>query len=53
MSWFAAAKAHSLIPAGIARQITPEIRVAADWALHIPASTVLIALALHTPGAIL
>ncbi|TXS35136.1 hypothetical protein [Streptomyces sp. t39] len=51
--WFAAAKATSLIPDKIARRITPEIRMAADWALHIPASTVLLALALHTPGATL
>lgn len=49
VAWFVAAKASLLVP----RQATREVHIAADWALHIPSATVLLALALHTPGATL
>jgi len=49
VAWYAAAKALRLVPA----EVIPEVRDAADWAAHIPSATVLLALALHTPGAML
>ncbi|WP_432124042.1 hypothetical protein [Streptomyces sp. C10-9-1] len=49
VAWYAATKAALFVP----RQASPEAHTAADWALHIPSATVLLALALHTPGATL
>jgi hypothetical protein len=49
VAWYAAAKVLRLVPA----EAIQEVRDAADWAAHIPSATVLFALALHTPGAML
>lgn len=49
VAWYAAAKLLRLVPG----EAIQEVRDAADWAAHIPSATVLLALALHTPGAML
>ncbi|MGW6459103.1 hypothetical protein ACWF94_24805 [Streptomyces sp. NPDC055078] len=48
VAWYAATRLLLFVP----RAATPEVHTAADWAAHIPSSTILLALALHTPGAI-
>lgn len=48
VAWFVAAKLLRFVP----REAIPEVHDAADWAAHIPSATVLLALALNTPGAL-
>lgn len=48
VAWFVAAKLLRFVP----REAIPEVHDAAGWAAHIPSATVLLALALHTPGAL-
>ncbi|MET9954229.1 hypothetical protein ABZ135_22135 [Streptomyces sp. NPDC006339] len=49
VTWYGATKALLLVP----RAAVEEVHLAADWAAHIPSATVLVALALHAPGAAL
>jgi hypothetical protein len=49
VAWYTAVRVLRLVPAEAIR----EVHTAADWAAHIPSATVLLALALHTPGAML
>lgn len=47
-AWWLATRLLRLVPAAA----IDEVHTAADWAAHIPSSTILLALALHTPGAL-
>ncbi|MER7814519.1 hypothetical protein [Streptomyces sp. NPDC096153] len=49
VAWWLASRLTRLVPA----EATPEVHTAADWAAHIPDSTVLVALALNTPNALI
>ncbi|WP_426404233.1 hypothetical protein ACN9M0_24850 [Streptomyces sp. R-07] len=48
IAWRAATWLLRLVP----RDAIQEVHDGADWAAHIPSATILLALALHTPGAI-
>lgn len=48
VAWLAATRLLRLVPSAA----THEVHIAADWAAHIPDATVLLALALNTPGAL-
>ncbi|MFE0036815.1 hypothetical protein [Streptomyces sp. NPDC059015] len=49
VAWWLASRITRLVPA----EASPEVHAAADWAAHIPDSTVLLALALNTPNALI
>lgn len=48
VAWLVATRLLRLVPSAA----TEEVHTAADWAAHIPDATVLLALALHTPTAL-
>lgn len=48
VAWLAATRILRLVPSAA----VDEVHTAADWAAHIPDATVLLALALNTPGAL-
>jgi hypothetical protein len=47
-AWYGGLRLQRLVPA----QAVDEVHTAADWAAQLPSATVLLALALHTPGAL-
>ncbi len=49
IAWYAAVRILRLVPDAAVQ----EVRDAVDWAAHLPDATILLALALHTPGALL